>query len=137
MITGLPDEVTVAPPSKKEETNEPSQLYIIIGASVLAGAVLVAGIIAVILCKKKKNKEANGSQGDGDHNDKAGAPTEDRRHHIQVDANGYIAKAIPRGLSNGCGPIPNRITITANPLADADDNQVRYIYFLSCYYCLH
>lgn len=64
-----------------------------------------------------------------DRRDKVGGVTEERGHHIQVDGNGYVEKTIPRGLSNGCGPPPNRMNITANPLADADDNQVRYILF--------
>jgi hypothetical protein len=45
-------------------------------------------------------------------------------HRIQADAEYVVgSKNAPR--SNGCVP-PNRITITANPLADAD-NKVRYI----------
>lgn len=49
-------------------------------------------------------------------------------HTLQLDGNEYVVvgpKSMPK--SNGCAP--NRITITANPLADAD-NKVRYILFL-------
>lgn len=46
-------------------------------------------------------------------------------HHIQADSNDYIVspKTLPR--NNGCVG-SNRMNITANPLADAD-NKVRYI----------
>lgn len=42
---------------------------------------------------------------------------------IQVDVG---SKTLPR--TNGCALTSNRMTITSNPLADAD-NKVRYIFF--------
>lgn len=57
--------------------------------------------------------------------DRDKATVEGSGHHIQVDSNDYIVspKTLPR--NNGCVGT-NRMNITANPLADAD-NKVRYI----------
>jgi hypothetical protein len=115
---------TTSPPMKETVTpslsTEPSgisKLYIIIAVSVVGGCGLIFALIGVLLfCKRSKQKK-NSNRGD---RDKGGVDD----HRIQADAEYVVgSKNAPR--SNGCVP-PNRITITANPLADAD-NKVRYI----------
>lgn len=52
-------------------------------------------------------------------------PAVDDGHHIQADAGDYVVNSKSLSRTNGCIPA-NRMNITANPLADAD-NKVRYI----------
>jgi hypothetical protein len=79
---------------------------------VVGGCGLIFALIGVLLfCKRSKQKK-NSNRGD---RDKGGVDD----HRIQADAEYVVgSKNAPR--SNGCVP-PNRITITANPLADADN----------------
>ncbi|XP_050304096.1 brother of CDO-like isoform X2 [Anthonomus grandis grandis] len=88
-----------------------NSIYIIIAGAVIGCALVVTGVILLFVCRKWQRKKLSGSR------DK---PTVD--HHIAADSNDYGAepKTIPR--SNGCALPGNRITITSNPLAEADKN---------------
>ncbi|RZC36440.1 interference hedgehog-like [Asbolus verrucosus] len=112
-----PTKETAAPPDT--ETAGFSKLYIIVGGGVLGVFVIVIVAVGLLLfCRKWKHKK-NNSRGD---RDKSGVD----EHHIQADDNEYVVgpKGPPR--SNGCVP-SNRITITANPLADADNKNQNMI----------
>ncbi|XP_044255166.1 interference hedgehog-like isoform X3 [Tribolium madens] len=105
------------PASSNTETAGISKLYVFIATGVLGACVVLFAAIGLLLfCRKQSKQKKAGTRGD---RDKAC----DDHHHIQADATEYVVspKGAPR--TNGCVS-PNRITITANPLADAD-NKVR------------
>lgn len=95
-----------------------SQMYIFIGAGVLSVALLLSLIVLIIIFKKRKQKKDSSP-------DASRADKDDASHHIQADSNEYVVspKTVNR-VKNGNVPSNNRITITPNPLADAD-NKVR------------
>ncbi|KAJ8927158.1 hypothetical protein NQ314_020431 [Rhamnusium bicolor] len=98
-------------PSPSGETASFSNLYVIVAAVVAGCTVLICGTVLLFICRKwRKNKSENRDKG----------TVED--HHIQAEGNEYVEygpKSIPR--ANGCVLPSNRITITPNPLADADN----------------
>ncbi|XP_008192347.1 interference hedgehog isoform X1 [Tribolium castaneum] len=105
------------PSSANTETAGISKLYVFIAAGVLgACGVLFAAIGLLLFCRKQSKQKKTGTRGD---HDKAC----DDHHHIQADATEYVVSPKSGPRTNGC-VAPNRITITANPLADAD-NKVR------------
>ncbi|XP_049826185.1 interference hedgehog-like isoform X2 [Aethina tumida] len=102
---------TVPPPIAPAAINE-TNLYIYIVIGVFLVALLVTSVVMLFVCRKwKKKKSLN-------DNNKTGV--ED--HHIQADGNDFVVgtKSLPR--SNGVVS-NNRITITANPLADAENKK--------------
>ncbi|CAH1174054.1 unnamed protein product [Phaedon cochleariae] len=105
---------TAAPMLPPRGEKQEYSLYVIVAGAVIGCALLVCGITLVFVCRKWKQKKSV------DNRDKS---VDD--HHIQVDGNEYVVgpKTIPK--SNGC--TPNRITITANPLADADNKNQNMI----------
>ncbi|KAF5288823.1 hypothetical protein FQR65_LT11938 [Abscondita terminalis] len=97
------------------ETTGDSQMYIFIGAGVLSVALLLSVIVLIIIFKKRKQKKESSP-------DASRADKDDASHHIQADSNEYVVspKTVNR-VKNGNVPSNNRITITPNPLADADN----------------
>ncbi|XP_018333733.1 interference hedgehog isoform X3 [Agrilus planipennis] len=98
------------------EVTEPTPMYIFIVAGVVGLALLLSVIVLFIICRKwKQKKDANSDAGTVDK--------EDGGHHIQADASDYIVSAKSLSRMNGCAVPGNRITITSNPLADADNKK--------------
>lgn len=117
----LPTEppVTTSMKPEQEKASEIPQKYIFIGGGAAVVALLITIVVSLIICKRWKRKKNLDNTRDK-------ATVEEVNHHIQADGNNYVAtpKSLPR--SNGCVP-SNRITITANPLADADNKNSNMI----------
>ncbi|KAB0799541.1 hypothetical protein PPYR_07421 [Photinus pyralis] len=113
---------TTVEPSPSSQSTGDTQMYIFIGSGVLSVALLLSVIVLVIIFKKRKQKKANNSP-DSSRGDK-----EDGGHHIQADSNDYVVspKTVSR-VKNGNVTTNNRITITPNPLADADNKNQNMI----------
>ncbi|XP_057651009.1 interference hedgehog-like isoform X2 [Diorhabda carinulata] len=92
-------------PTSRGEKSEFS-LYVIVAGVVIGCALLVCAITVIFVCRKWQQKKSV------DNRDK----TIGEDHTLQLDGNEYVVVS-PK--SNG--HTPNRITITANPLADADN----------------
>ncbi|XP_018572670.1 interference hedgehog isoform X3 [Anoplophora glabripennis] len=85
-------------------------LYVIIIGAVGGCVLLICGIVSIIICRKwKKNKS--------DNRDKS--TVEDR--HV-AEGNEYVEYG-QKSRANGCVLPSNRITITPNPLAEADNKR--------------
>ncbi|XP_030767144.1 interference hedgehog-like isoform X2 [Sitophilus oryzae] len=106
-----PTTVQITPNHTKKSATEHSsvdnQLYIVIVGVVIVCAIIITAIVLLFVCRKWKRKKLT------DTRDK---PSSD--HHIQSDVD---AKTISR--SNGCVLPGNKITITSNPLADAENKK--------------
>ncbi|XP_060531354.1 interference hedgehog-like isoform X2 [Cylas formicarius] len=91
------------------EASSTSNVYVISVGTIIAAALVIASLILLFVCRKWKQKKLT------DTEDKPSV-----EHHIQADGTDYVveAKSLPR--SNGCAIPSNRITITPNPLADAE-----------------
>ncbi|KAG5882564.1 hypothetical protein JTB14_011765 [Gonioctena quinquepunctata] len=98
------------PRGEKQDFN----MYVIVAGAVIGCALLVCGITLVVVCRKWQRKKS-------DSQDKPGADD----HHIQVEGNEYVVSPKSMPKSNGCAT--NRITITSNPLADADNKNQNMI----------
>ncbi|CAH1098676.1 unnamed protein product [Psylliodes chrysocephalus] len=112
-VQQIPSPTTMNPvmPTPRGEKSEFS-LYVIVAGAVIGCALLVCGITLIFVCRKWQQKKSV------DNRDKAIVDD----HTLQLDGNEYVVvgpKSMPK--SNGCAP--NRITITANPLADADNKK--------------
>uniref|UniRef100_A0A6P7FCX6 Interference hedgehog n=1 Tax=Diabrotica virgifera virgifera TaxID=50390 RepID=A0A6P7FCX6_DIAVI len=117
VLQQLPTTTTQLPmsPTPRVEKSEFS-LYVIVAGAVIGCALLVCGITLIFVCRKWKQKKSV------DNRNKAVVDD----HTLQLDGNEYVVvspKSLPK--SNGC--TPNRITITANPLADADNKNQNMI----------
>ncbi|XP_076252429.1 interference hedgehog-like isoform X2 [Rhynchophorus ferrugineus] len=89
--------------STAEKNSTDSNLYIAIGCATLLGILVVIAVVAFFMCSKwKKQKTAGNKQAS--------------EHQIQPDAES-------KGRSNGCTITGNKITITSNPLADAENKK--------------
>ncbi|KAL1489869.1 hypothetical protein ABEB36_013797 [Hypothenemus hampei] len=110
-----PPATTVASVSTTNNRNNRDQnaadtnIYIIIVGAVIGFAFVIAGIILLFVCRKWQKNKLSDSQ------DK---PNVDR--HIQADGNEYVVERKSIQTANGCTLPGNRLTITSNPLADAD-----------------
>ncbi|XP_017787344.1 PREDICTED: interference hedgehog-like isoform X2 [Nicrophorus vespilloides] len=117
LATESPLTTTVKSKSTDESASD-SQLYIFIGVGVLVVTVLLSVVVPLIICTKwKQSKEAVNARGERTNKSSA----DEISHHIQAEANEYVVTQ-KNSKNNGCGP--NRITITANPLADADNKNI-------------
>ncbi|XP_023017574.2 interference hedgehog isoform X2 [Leptinotarsa decemlineata] len=103
--------IVSTPGGDKQEFN----VYVIVAVVVIGCALLICGITLVVVCRKWQQRKSV------DNQDKPG--TDD--HHIQVDGNEYVVS--PKSMPKSNGLPPNRITITANPLADADNKNQNMI----------
>lgn len=97
-------------------------MYVFIGLGVGTVALILSAIVCFITCKWKQNKEADKSR--GDRSDKPAV--EEINHHIQAEPNDFDYVVNPKSRTNGCALPGNRITITANPLADADNKVITF-----------
>ncbi|XP_044737048.1 interference hedgehog-like isoform X2 [Chrysoperla carnea] len=101
------------------------QLYVIIGAAVGGIALLTGAILALVVCKRYRQKKAQNITGQGDIEDKRNS--NDGSHHIQAESKDYSKSR--RAMHNGCPPPGPKLTITPNPLANAtaDEDKVRRV----------
>ncbi|CAG9864415.1 unnamed protein product [Phyllotreta striolata] len=107
----LPTTITPIVPTPRGEKSEFS-LYVIVAGAVIGCALLICAVTLVFVCRKWQQKKSV------DNRDKAIVDD----HTLQLDGNEYVVVGTK---SNGC--TPNRITITANPLADADNKNQNMI----------
>ncbi|XP_066254583.1 interference hedgehog isoform X1 [Euwallacea similis] len=104
--------VTVPPTSKNIDTSAPdNNIYVIGAVSVIVFGLLTTGVILLFVCRRWQKNKLSGEQ------DKPAV-----EHHIQADGSDYVVEPKPLHRTNGCALPGNRITITSNPLADADKN---------------
>lgn len=129
-LTEKPTEppVTTSTKPKLQEPSQSQDTYIFIGSGVAVLALLFSFVIFFIICRRwKKKKDLINTEGVQDKQTVEEINHHHHHHHhhhIQaVDGNEYVVtqKSLPR---NGCVLPQNRITITPNPLAEAD-NKVR------------
>ncbi|KAJ8912662.1 hypothetical protein NQ315_012738 [Exocentrus adspersus] len=117
--TGTNLSPTTPPPIVASEPKNAGfgNLYVIVGSVVIGCILLICGVVILFICRKwKRNKSETGDK----------ATVEDR--HIQAEGNEYVEygqKSIPR--ANGCVLPSSRITITPNPLAEADNKNQNMI----------